>query len=112
MTKWTVTREELEALIDNAISEQHVYFGKVVVIEYQLQPHGFTIQGRAAVVDPANFVLEIGQKIAREDAINKLWQLEGYRKQIEMYDADYKEQRMKVLDELVAQAEELNMGYD
>lgn len=88
MSIWKVTREELEALIDNAISEQHVYFGKVVVIEYQLQPHGFSIQGRASVIDPEKFVLETGQRIAREDAINKLWQLEGYRKQIEKYELE------------------------
>lgn len=73
------------------VSQKNTFiFGKVLVIEYMLQPHGFTIQGRAAVVDPANFVLEINRKIAREDAIKKLWQLEGYRKQIEMYNSSKK----------------------
>ncbi len=90
MSDWEVKLEDLEALIDGSIAEEHIFYGKIIVVEYMLQPHGFTIQGRAAVIDPSNFVLEIGRKIAREDAINKLWQLEGYRKQIEMYDSSKK----------------------
>ena len=33
------------------------------------------------MVDPANFNLETARKIARDDARNQLWPLEGYRLQ-------------------------------
>ena len=40
--------------------------------------NGFTVTGESACVSPENFNAEIGQKIAYENARNKIWQLEGY----------------------------------
>lgn len=73
----TVTKEQIEALLDEAQTEEVIFFEKDLNICYRLKS-GFTVIGRAACVDPANFDIEIGRKIAREDAENKLWQLEGY----------------------------------
>lgn len=41
--------------------------------------NGFTVVGESACIDPNNFDQTIGQKIAYENAFEKLWQLEGYR---------------------------------
>lgn len=40
--------------------------------------NGFTVTGESACASPENFDPEIGRKIARENARNKIWQLEGY----------------------------------
>ncbi|EMH0084783.1 hypothetical protein RGF86_001075 [Proteus mirabilis] len=40
--------------------------------------NGFTVTGESACASPENFDAEIGRKIARENAINKIWMLEGY----------------------------------
>lgn len=40
--------------------------------------NGFTVTGESACASPENFDAEIGQKIARENAINKVWPLMGY----------------------------------
>ena len=40
--------------------------------------NGFTITGESACADPAKFNVEIGQKIARANALNKVWPLMGY----------------------------------
>ena len=40
--------------------------------------NGFTITGESACASPENFDAEIGRKIARANAINKIWPLEGY----------------------------------
>lgn len=40
--------------------------------------NGFTVTGESACASPENFDAEIGRKIARENAINKLWPLMGY----------------------------------
>lgn len=40
--------------------------------------NGFTVTGESACASPENFDAEIGRKIARENAINKVWMLEGY----------------------------------
>ena len=51
--------------------------GKVLVCELTLK-NGFTVRGEAAVVSRENFNEEVGQKVSRENAINQVWQLEGY----------------------------------
>ncbi|MCZ8545059.1 Gp49 family protein [Mesorhizobium qingshengii] len=40
--------------------------------------NGFTLVGKSAPADPANFNSELGEKFAREDAIRQMWPLEGY----------------------------------
>lgn len=40
--------------------------------------NGFTVVGQSAVASPENFDAEIGRKVARADAVNKIWPLEGY----------------------------------
>jgi hypothetical protein len=51
--------------------------GKVMVCELTLR-NGFTVRGDAAVVSRANFNEEIGRKISRANAVQQIWQLEGY----------------------------------
>ena len=40
--------------------------------------NGFTVTGESACASPENFDAEIGYKIARENAVNKIWPLMGY----------------------------------
>lgn len=40
--------------------------------------NGFTVTGESACASPENFDAELGRKIARQDAINKIWPLMGY----------------------------------
>lgn len=40
--------------------------------------NGFTVTGESAVVSPQNFDAEIGRKVARQNAVNKVWPLMGY----------------------------------
>lgn len=40
--------------------------------------NGFTVTGESACVHPENFDAEVGRKIARANAINKVWPLLGY----------------------------------
>lgn len=40
--------------------------------------NGFTVVGTSACASPENFNAELGRKIARENAINKIWPLMGY----------------------------------
>lgn len=40
--------------------------------------NGFTVTGKSACASPENFDAEIGRKMARENAINKIWPLMGY----------------------------------
>lgn len=40
--------------------------------------NGFMVTGESACASPENFDLDIGKKIARDNARNKIWALEGY----------------------------------
>lgn len=40
--------------------------------------NGFTVTGESACVSPENFDAELGRKIARENAVQKIWPLMGY----------------------------------
>jgi len=51
--------------------------GKAVVCEITLR-NGFTIRGESACVSKENFNKDIGMKISRDNARNKIWLLEGY----------------------------------
>lgn len=40
--------------------------------------NGFTFIGTSTPADPANYDEEVGQVHARDDAIRKIWPMEGY----------------------------------
>lgn len=43
-----------------------------------LLKNGFTVTGESGCADPRKFDVEIGQRIARANALNKVWPLMGY----------------------------------
>lgn len=40
--------------------------------------NGYSVYGKSACVDAAEYNLALGEKYSYEDAINQLWPLEGY----------------------------------
>lgn len=67
-------------MIDDAIvSEQyHVFPGTTLTVCALTLRNGFIVTGESASASAANFDKDIGRKIARENARNKIWALEGY----------------------------------
>ncbi|MCC5640634.1 hypothetical protein LC593_33345 [Nostoc sp. CHAB 5844] len=79
-----VTADQINELLDSAETQEHVFWNKELVVSYKL-PSGFPICGRGACVDPANFDID-GRRVARENAENQLWQLEGYLLQSKLHE--------------------------
>ena len=48
--------------------------------------NGFTVTGESACASPENFDAEIGRKIARQNAVNKIWPLMGYALKQRLHD--------------------------
>lgn len=46
--------------------------------------NGFTVTGESACASPENFDAEIGRKIARDNAVQKIWPLMGYALKTEL----------------------------
>jgi hypothetical protein len=67
-------------MIDETIvSEQyHVFPGTTMTVCALSLRNGFIVIGESAAASPENFDADIGRKIARENARNKIWALEGY----------------------------------
>jgi hypothetical protein len=51
---------------------------KLLTICVIVLKNGFTVTGESACASPENFDAEIGRKIARENAKQKIWPLMGY----------------------------------
>lgn len=41
--------------------------------------NGFTVTGESACASPENFDADIGRRVARQNALNKVWPLLGFR---------------------------------
>lgn len=67
-------------LIDQAISREqyHVFDGSQLTVCCLTLQNGFTVVGESACASPGNFNAEIGKKIARSKARDKIWAFEGY----------------------------------
>jgi len=74
------TLHRLPAMIDETIqSEQyHVFPGTTMTVCALTLRNGYIVTGESAAASPENFNQEIGRKIARDNARNKIWALEGY----------------------------------
>lgn len=76
-----LTAPRLEpAQIDRAIAgeDYHVFAGSQLTVCCLTLRNGFTVIGESACASPANFDAELGRKIARNKARDKIWELEGY----------------------------------
>lgn len=72
-----LTVEDIERLIAN---EQYIQpEGTTLTICVITTVSGFAFTAESACIDPATFDAQIGKDIARQEAINKLWQFEGYK---------------------------------
>ena len=76
LTAPRVTPDLLEQVI---VSEQfHVFHGTTFTSCLLTLKNGYTVLGESACASPKNFNAELGRKIARDNAKNKIWALEGY----------------------------------
>ena len=71
-----VTVESIDAKI-KGITTYHLP-GTTITIAVITMENGFTVTGKSACADPANFDLEIGKENAVNNAYDKIWMLEGY----------------------------------
>lgn len=77
LTAPRVTPEMLDAEI--VAEDYHVFGGTCLTVCCLTLKNGFTVSGESACASPQNFDADIGRKIARSNAREKLWPLLGFR---------------------------------
>ena len=86
LTAPRLTPDTIEATI---VSEQyHIFEGSQLTVCCLTLKNGFTVTGESACASPENFDKEIGEKIARDNAKNKIWALEGYLLKQSLYEKE------------------------
>lgn len=88
-----MTDNELELALEASPAERvtpEYMKSRIASVEYQLWPNstftqcritldnGYSVMGESACVNPANYRQDIGEKIAHDNAFNKLWPLFGF----------------------------------
>lgn len=80
-----LTPDMIQAVIKSEL--YHVFEGSQLTVCCLTLQNGFTVTGESACASPENFDAEIGEKIAYENAKNKIWQLEGYLLKQKLHEA-------------------------
>jgi hypothetical protein len=70
-------------------------------------PSGFEITATSACVNPAEYSEDIGVSICNKKIADKLWELEGYRAQLESAPLDFKDRVRAEKDDLDAKRSKL-----
>jgi len=78
--KLTAPRVKPDDLENNILTAQfHVFPGTMLTVCCLTLKNGFTVTGESACASPENFDAEIGERIARENAKQKIWPLLDFR---------------------------------
>lgn len=64
--------------IKNVVTKvEYIRLGTLTICVLTLK-NGFKVTGQSACISPETFDQEIGEKLAYEKALDKVWELEGY----------------------------------
>ena len=74
--------------IDDAIAmaQYYIFPGSQLTVCCITLQNGFTVTGESACASPENFNQMIGEKIAYDNARQKIWALEGYLLKQKLYE--------------------------
>ena len=85
LTAPRITHTRIDEVV---VSEDfHVFSDSQLTICCLTLENGFTVTGESACASPENFNAELGRKIAKNNAKNKIWALEGYVLKQKLYEA-------------------------
>ena len=85
--------------VDQDMRTEHIQSLELLTFCVLVTKNGFTVTGESACASPENFDAELGRKIARSNAIDKLWPLLGYALKQRLHDEEAKNALVVALGE-------------
>ena len=75
-------------ILDTVVKADYWRLGETTTTVCQLTlKNGFSVIGQSACIDPSEFNKSIGEKVAWDNALEKVWELEGYLLQQRRHEA-------------------------
>lgn len=71
-----VTPNDIDGVIKD--TQYYIFPGTTTTVCCLTLENGYTVVGHSACASPANFNQALGEKIAQQNAREKIWPLEGY----------------------------------
>lgn len=96
MTKNTVTKEQVQANMQDVMVRTVMEFDKPCTYVTVRMKNGFTLRESTTCVDPANYDENIGKEICLKKIEDKIWYLLGYALQEKLYREQNSEDEVKV----------------
>ena len=75
-TGFKLSEKQLLSLVNTNVF--HTYAGSTLTVCVLFLNSGATVIGKSACIDPANYNEELGKTLAYRNAVQKLYELEGY----------------------------------
>lgn len=82
----SATKADSETAVSDVAYDYHPSLDLLTFCVLVLK-NGFTVTGESACASPENFDAEVGRKIARQNAEQKIWLLMGYALKQKLHDA-------------------------
>lgn len=81
-----ITEEYIASIMEDSEFEVFTSFDKCTIVSCRL-PNGFVITESSACVSPENYDKNLGEDICFDKIADKIWELEAYRLQQELYES-------------------------
>lgn len=81
-----VSEDDVKMLLAHSEITVLTVFDKCTIVAVRL-PNGFIITESSACVDPLNYDVELGKEICMKNIEDKLYELEGYHLQAELFES-------------------------
>ena len=91
-----------EMILAQIHKDEYKQMGRKTTICLLTMKNGFEVIGTSACVNPETFDAELGRKYAFEEALDRAWELEGYRQQERFYDVNSDSEKAEKITDLRA----------
>ena len=96
----TLNHLTIDQIKAKVVDAQYINEGVLTLAILTLE-NGYIVTGQSACADPMNFDLDLGKRLAFDDAVKKIWPLEGYLLRQKLYEEELEVEKQEMFTEAV-----------